>query len=412
MASLQIKNGKARIQFAHPLHGRQTLRLGKIDKATAKDVKIHVERLLAAICSGIAVNDDTRAWLGRLSDEFHSKLAALSLVEQRGEHASISITLGTFIDQYITTRAKLKPNTLRNLAQSRRILCSYFGADRDIQTITSGDADDYREALLRDDYSVATTAREIKRARQFFAYAKRKEFVAANPFEGVKTGKQTNRARLYFVDSGLAARVLEACPDNEWRLIFALSRYQGLRCPSETLALRWSDVHWGADGQDYLIVRERKTAERVVPIFPETRRFLLAAQEAATNGEDYVIRRYRGSNSNLRTQFLRILEKASISPWPRPFHNLRSSRQTELMDHYPAHAVQEWIGNSEKVAREHYLQITSDLCRRATQNATHQGGAIECNALQPETRTTVSPAFAKDTAVQIPPRGVEPRFSD
>jgi hypothetical protein len=33
-------------------------------------------------------------------------------------------------------------------------------------------------------------------------------------------------------------------------------------------------------------------------------------------------------------------------------------------------------------------------------------------ALSPETRTAVSPAIAKDTAVQVPPRGVEPRFSD
>jgi integrase len=412
MASLQIKKGAARIQFSHPLHGRQTLRLGKVDKATANDVKVHVERLLAAIRAGIALNDDTRVWLGRLSDEFHSKLATLSLIEQRGERALIARPLGAFIDQYVATRAKLKPNTLRNLSQSRRILCNHFGEDRDIRTITSGDADDYREALLRNDYSAATTAREIKRARQFFNYAKRKEFVATNPFEGIKAGKQTNRSRLYFVDSGLAARVLEACPDNEWRLIFALSRYQGLRCPSETLALKWSDVHWGAEGQDYLIIRERKTKERIVPIFPETRRFLLAAQEAAATGENYVIQRYRGPNSNLRTQFLRILNKAGITPWPRPFHNLRSSRETELMDHYPPHAVQEWIGNSEKVAREHYLQITPDLCRRATQNATHQGVANDCNALQPETRSAASPANAKDTADQIPPRGVEPRFSD
>ncbi len=95
-----------------------------------------------------------------------------------------------------------------------------------------------------------------------------------------------------------------------------------------------------------------------------------------------------------------------------PFHNFRSSRQTALMNHYPARAVQEWTGNSEKVTREQHLKITSDLCRRATQKATHQGGAIRCNALQPEKESAVSPAFAKDTAVQIPPRGVEPRFSD
>ena len=31
-------------------------------------------------------------------------------------------------------------------------------------------------------------------------------------------------------------------PDWKWRLIFALSRFGGLRCPSEHLALTWADV--------------------------------------------------------------------------------------------------------------------------------------------------------------------------
>ncbi len=412
MASLQIKNGQARIQFAHPQHGRQTLRLGKVDKGTAYDVKAHVERLLAALRSGITVNDDTRVWLGRLTDDFYAKLAAVSLVEQRDQLTAIAVPLGQFITTYINTRAKRSPNTTRNYLQSHRILCSHFGAAQDIREITLGDASDYREALIRDDYSPATVSREIKRAMQFFAHALKGKVIAENPFAEVTAGKQNNRSRLFFIDLELAESVLRACPDDEWRLIFALSRYQGLRCPSETLALQWSDVHWGAGGQDYLIIRQRKTAERRVPIFPETRRFLLAAQEAAPPAEQYVIQRYRGGTCNLRTQFIRILKRADITPWPRLFHNLRASRQTELTDHYPPQAVQEWIGNSDKVARDHYLQITSDHCRRATQNATHQSVAIGCNALQPEMQTAVSPGTPEDTAVSVPPRGVEPRFSD
>ena len=36
-------------------------------------------------------------------------------------------------------------------------------------------------------------------------------------------------------------------PDNQWRRLFALCRFGGLRCPSEPLVLRWDDVDWEHD---------------------------------------------------------------------------------------------------------------------------------------------------------------------
>ena len=54
-----------------------------------------------------------------------------------------------------------------------------------------------------------------------------------------ETSVKENRSRDYFVTRDEAKAVLNACPDAEWKLIFALSRYGGLRCPSEHLELRW-----------------------------------------------------------------------------------------------------------------------------------------------------------------------------
>ena len=54
----------------------------------------------------------------------------------------------------------------------------------------------------------------------------------------------------------------------------------------------------------------------------------------------------------------KIVKRAGIIPWPKPFQNLRSTRETELMEIYLAHVVCGWIGNSEAVARKHYLQVT------------------------------------------------------
>ncbi len=63
-------------------------------------------------------------------------------------------------------------------------------------------------------------------------------------------------------------------------------------------------------------------------------------------------------NANLRTQFERILKRAGIEPWERLFQNLRASSETELANEYPLHVVTAWLGNTEKVASKHYLQVT------------------------------------------------------
>ena len=133
-----------------------------------------------------------------------------------------------------------------------------------------------------------------------------------------------------------AYKVLEACPDAEWRLVFALSRFGGLRCPSEHLALTWPDVDWE---RNRFRVDSPKTGVRWVPIFAELRPYLAEAFEQAPEGALYLINRYRDVQVNLRTQLLRIIRKAGLEPWPKLFHNLRASRETELAAEHPIHVV-------------------------------------------------------------------------
>jgi hypothetical protein len=74
------------------------------------------------------------------------------------------------------------------------------------------------------------------------------------------------------------------------------------------------------------------------------------------------LRRGRGyrpkPNANLRTQLTRILKRAGLKPWPKLFHNVRATRETELAAEFPLHVVTEWIGNSQAVATRHYLHVT------------------------------------------------------
>lgn len=80
-------------------------------------------------------------------------------------------------------------------------------------------------------------------------------------------------------------------------------------------------------------------------------------------------------NANLRTHFLRLVKRAGLDSWPRPFHNLRASRQTELEESFPSHVVCAWLGNSTVIARKHYLQVTADHFAKAVQNPVQQSAA-------------------------------------
>src|SRR6185436_10341583 len=118
---------------------------------------------------------------------------------------------------------------------------------------------------------------------------------------------------------------------------------------------------------------------RIVPIFPELPPYLKAVYDEANPGmdaafSDPVITRYRDSNANLRTQLNRIIKSAGLVPWPKLFHNLRGTRQTELSEHYPDHVVCSWIGNSQAVAQKHYLQTTDEHFEQA---ATEPTGALQ-----------------------------------
>ena len=104
----------------------------------------------------------------------------------------------------------------------------------------------------------------------------------------------------------------------------------------------------------------------MLPLFPELRPHLEAAFDEAPEGTEFVITRYRDATQNMRTQFNRIVRSAGLTPWDKPLHNLRATRQTELSDEFPEHVVCQWLGNSQAVATKHYLHTTDEHFAKAT----------------------------------------------
>jgi hypothetical protein len=168
-------------------------------------------------------------------------------------------------------------------------------------------------------------------------------------------------------------------------------------------------------------------ATREIPLFPELQTHLEEAFDAAEPGTVHVVTRYHRADQNMRTLMLKIIRRAGLAAWPKPFHNLRASRETELTGSFPLHVVCKWIGNTPQVAGDHYLQVTDDHFAAALGGGAESGAVAVQNAVQtaavrngqqsPETtKPLTDQGFSRllsvpDNPVQccpVPPRGIEP----
>jgi integrase len=171
--------------------------------------------------------------------------------------------------------------------------------------------------------------------------------------------------------------------------------------------------------------------QRVVPMFGRLRPYLEEAWQMAEEGQAHVIPEHlylpaaKGPkgwiNCNLRTQFERIVKRAGLAPWPRLFHALRASCESDLAREFPIATVCQWIGNTVAIAARHYIQATDADFQRAllsggtTQNPTH---AAHVKARRAPSEKAGGPVFPEEyeplqacTGVQVAGTGFEPATS-
>lgn len=384
MASLSTdkKTGSRRVLFLDA-GTRRTIRLGKMPKKASESVLARVEHLIAARTAGVSIDADTARWLADLPDDLHDRIARVGLTEAR--QARVTVTVGALLAAFDDDAQRdVKPSTRTRQQQAAGHLLDFFGADRDAATITPAEGDAWRSHLLEADYARATVSRTVKLARQFFRWGIKRGMVESNPFSEVKAGTEANPDRLLFVARETIDKVMEQAPSIQWRCLIALSRYGGLRVPSEAFALRWTDIDWHAGR---MFVRSPKTehhdggAGRWVPLFPELREHLLAAFEQAEPGTERVLSDFKTAY-NPHTQMVRLIHRAGLEPWPRVFHNLRGSRQSELVTEYPISTACAWLGNSRLVAAGHYLTQTDADWQRAIGGGAQSGAESGARAAQ------------------------------
>lgn len=356
---------------------RRRIYLGHLSKRRVEAIQARVNALVDA--KKIGQRDiDAEAWCRKIDYPIQQRMMDIGLLPALKDE-----TLRGLIDRFDASRGDVKKSTRATDKQTNESLLGWFGETRILRSISEADAEEWADTLRKDPkLAAATVAKRIIKAKAVFARAvKPFKMLEASPFADLKAGNQENPSRIRFIDAAISQSILEACPNAEWRGIFTMARWGGVRMPSEIANLRWTDVLWDKDKARFRI-ESPKTAhhkgggERWCPLFREVYSALLELHELAEPGAEFVFSVKMRSASNLRTNMMRIIRRAGFTTWPKLFHNLRASRQTELtMVGHPLWLVCRWLGNSPRVADKHYLSLPDETFASASQNAAHSPDA-------------------------------------
>lgn len=142
--------------------------------------------------------------------------------------------------------------------------------------------------------------------------------------------------------------------------------------------MKWSDIDWETGR---ITIHSPKTEHlvggesRTIPLWPELRSLLAEALNVAPDYDPQKARdRIRdpadpGCEKESSDAFRTHYQEGRLRSMAKTVPNLRSYRQTELANTFPLHVVCAWIGNSEAVARDHYLQVTDAHFKKALESA-------------------------------------------
>jgi integrase len=381
MASLSNDPGGSRRILVVVDGKRHAIRLGKLPKKQAEEILRHVEALATARIDGSSPAPRTSGWLSEVSEKLRERLVRAGLA------GPVTVRQSLTIDELIAKFEKqrfprLKPRTAANYKRSFARFAEKVGGSTPVAAVTPGDAEAFRDELLNEKYAEATTRRRCADACILLGYAVKHRIIDRNPF--VDCGDAVPRKirgtkRTAEITRETFATVLAVVESLELRLAFCLSRYGGLRVPSEIRGLRWADVDWGRRRFRVLSPKTERyegRGERMVPLFPELMPHFEALYLTHEGSDDAPIlpTLYRRPDNYVARRLAAAIKRAKVEPWPRVMHNMRAERQTEPEREFPTHVVCSWLGNSPDVARETYLRVRDSDFERATgaaQEAAH-----------------------------------------
>ncbi len=427
MASLtKSKNGSWRILVVCADGKRRSVRLERgTTKKTAETIKTHIEHLNAAVASQDPVDLAVAKWLGMIkekSPKLHDRIVRAGLTTAAPKVHKV--TLGEYLDGYFGARSGMKDSTQTVYSHIWKRLEEFFKRSTPIESITPAMAREFKVWLetksnKRDKpketpegkkgkpvpLAINTVRRRLGFCRQIFAQAYQDGLIHRNPFAGkdMQTTVRSNKERMHYVPLEIFETVLEKAPIARWRALLVLARIGAFRIPSEAAGLKWEDIAWEA--KRISVVMSSKTEHhknrqvRIVPLHPSIEKELLKLHAEAEDGAEYVFPDI-GADTNLRTQFLKILKRAGVEPWPKLFQNLRASGATDFARALPSHVAASICGHTEQIALEHYRMATDYDLDKALQAFPENVGAQNVHAAPLDDQKVAQNAAQQSTAKQ------------
>ncbi len=373
------------IDFIDPMDGkRKRIRLGVTTQDSAVEACRRIDRLISAKTLNQSIQPEDAVWLRGLPFTIHERIADKGLCPHR-EPPTKAPKLAEWTAKYIAQRSsEITESSADRLRQTADRLVAYFG-DVAIDAITPSQAADWRAAMT-EGLAEATVRLHVRNTKSMFNAALDRELVTRNPFAKLKSSAiAAEREREVTLDE--TARLLEAAPSLQWRLLLGLARYAGLRVSSESHRLEWSDVDW--ERRRMRVYGKKTKVARLVPIVPALMKLLEEAFHVAPAGATKVITL---SHNNLHRDCNVIVRRSGVTEWEDLFQALRRSCESDLAKRHPQHAVSKWLGHSMKVSEKHYLMVGDDLFDAAADDPVMLPATITSTIESKTTTTIVSSA--------------------
>lgn len=365
ITEIKRKNGSVAhsIRFTRDGKRRVLTMESAFTRADVEEVAAAIDDVLTSERMGESVKRRTRVFFESAPQVILEKLESVGVLDAR-PHLSLGEVLLRFMEHAEQT---LKHNTVLTYRTTINTIMRCIEASVPIESIEKNDVGEIVKCL-RADYSPLSVVTVVSKARAIWNWAIREGYCDANVWTGVECHGRKLPGRDFEIPSDWTPHILDACPSQQWRALYVLWRYGGLR-KCEPLYLSWSDVNWE---RKRLRVHSPKTERyegreaRIIPLFPEIEKELSDLFEMG--GDDNAIISLKGSMYNT---FGLIVGRAGYKLWPRLFQNLRATRENELIAQgFPAHVVGEWLGHTAVVQAKHYLRVLDSYYETAIGFAT------------------------------------------
>ena len=343
-------------------------------EAQRKEWKSKAQHVVHCIQSGLAMSPHIANWLSIQSDANVAKLRRLGIELERDrlEKYQLSQVVSHFLSEKST---EVGDRSMQKYEANAQRLLDYFGKSKDVRSIEVKDAKQFVQYLIADEGLAgdSSAARATGYANSFFVSAVHRKLVTDNPFFKLAKTVQPNEDKHHYICPEQTKRLWSVIDNDEDRVRFVLLRYLGLRSPSEMNELRSTDFNFRTHKvqiRSPKLVKYR-TYKRHCPFNnPNALPVIEKYYRDNHRNNDYDAFLPTISHEQLSERVAKWISDADLDQWPSLLTNFRRSAITDAADTGVAVAtVAEWFGNSEKIAKRHYMLETDRHAETMRQNA-------------------------------------------